>query len=68
MRVQDRDRQMNITRVSLILEINGKPHVAFIDDVDVHILVDVVAALTKEKVLKVMQLPKDYSFEKIEKD
>jgi hypothetical protein len=56
---------MDITKASLVLEINGKPHIALLDGVNIGIMCNLIAVLTDGGTLKVVKAPDSFRFENL---
>jgi hypothetical protein len=54
---------MKVDKISLFLEIDGKPHVALLEDENKDLIVDVLASVCKNGILRVTKLPDDFKFE-----
>jgi len=58
---------MEIGRISMMVEIDGQPCSVFLSQEKLRILIDMAASLCNTGILPVRKLPKEYSFETIEK-
>ncbi len=56
---------MSVTAISLVLEIDGKPHIALINEIDPNLLINVIAGLTKDGTLKVVKMSDDFKIERM---
>jgi hypothetical protein len=56
---------MKITKASLVLEINGEPHFALLDGIDINLMCDLIAGLTDTGKLKVIKAPESFKFENL---
>lgn len=56
---------MNVTKASLILEIDDKSYVAILKDIDLNLMVDVISTLLPENKLKVVPLNDTFKWEEI---
>jgi hypothetical protein len=54
---------VNVTQVSLVLEIDGKTCAAVLSEVDKNLLVKLVASLVPDGLLKVIPLNSDFKWE-----
>jgi len=57
---------MNVTKASLVLEIDGVPHFAILKNVNLNLMVEMIALLIESGKLDVIKAPDKYQFEKIE--
>ncbi len=58
---------MKVDKISLFLEIEGKPHVALLEDENKELIIDVLSSVCKHGVLRVTKLPDDFRFEPLSK-
>jgi hypothetical protein len=54
---------MKVDKISIFVEIDGKPYVALLAEENIELIVDVLGSVCKHGVLRVTALPKDYKFE-----
>jgi len=54
---------MNITKASLVLEIDGQMCLALLDGIDKNLLVETISCLFDDGKLKVVKMPDDYQWD-----
>jgi hypothetical protein len=59
------ERKMNVTRVSMLVEIDGKPHVVALPQERMLVLVNLAAGLSDNGKLPVLALPDTFKFESL---
>ena len=53
---------MNIGNISVMIEINDKPHFVFIKKEDESLIIDLISQLSENNKMRVIEAPKGYIF------